>query len=440
MTSDPDKSAVYAAEDQLATWLDRVTPERPTISVDGAVHEAEVEPRFTDPEAVGRYVEQVLTHLRDRGCDYAGREQARVGVRARQGRTKAIYTPEPPTIAVPPFEVGGRWALRGLVVLHELTHHLSGALDHGADFRTTYLRLLEDIGNPVLAQLLHLTYAAQGLDQVDDDADEGNLAKIAKLLRQAEGTANDHERDAFLTKAQALATRHSIALAVARAHTARQEQREQPGSENYRIGEPGKRGLARYVRLLLNIAHTNDLRCTISHDSTAVTMYGFPSDIEVTKALYESLLVQMVAECERYLRSGERDVTVTRERRTRRKVVKPVATITARLAFYEAYAARIGHRLQQAREATLAAAGVSTGSTTGAGSTTGSSETALALRQKEVDVHDHFREALRKNNIRGTWSADRRSSAQSAPGAAFHGDAAAQRARLSDAKELGAAG
>ena len=31
MTSDPDKTAVYAAEDQLATWLDQVTPERSTI-------------------------------------------------------------------------------------------------------------------------------------------------------------------------------------------------------------------------------------------------------------------------------------------------------------------------------------------------------------------------------------------------------------------------
>ena len=39
-------------------------------------------------------------------------------------------------------------------------------------------------------------------------------------------------------------TRHSVALAVARAHTAKEEGREQPVAENYRIGDRGKRGLA----------------------------------------------------------------------------------------------------------------------------------------------------------------------------------------------------
>lgn len=439
MTSDPDKSAVYAAEDQLASWLDQVTPEQPTVTVDGEVHTPEVEPRFTDPGAAGRYAAQVLAHLRECEVDYAGREQTDVIVRARRGHRMATYLQEPPTIAVPPFEAGGRWALRGLVLLHELAHHLSGELVHRAGFRSTFLRLLEDIGSPVIAQLLQVAYAAEGLEQTGQALDDGTLARIAKLLRQAEGTRNDHERDAFLSKAQSLATRHSIALAVARAHTARQERLEQPGSEHYRIGEPGKRGLARYVRLLLNVAHANDLRCTINHDSTGVTMYGFPADIAVTKALYESLLVQMVAECERYLRSGERDEVATWDRHRRRYTAKPVATITARLAFYEAYAARIGERLQAARAATLAAAGVE-GLDQLDHLPQGASTTALALRQKELDVHDHFAEALRRNNIRGTWSADRRSSAASAPGAARHGDAAARRARLSDEKSLGAAG
>ncbi|MCL2541107.1 MAG: DUF2786 domain-containing protein [Nocardioidaceae bacterium] len=337
---------------------------------------------------------------------------------------------------MPPFEVGGRWALRGLVVMHELAHHLSGALDHGADFRTTFLRLLEDVGSAVIAQLLQVAYAAEGLAQVDHSLDDGTLARIAKLLRQAEGTRNEHERDAFLTKAQALATRHSIALAVARAHTARQERREQPGSEHYRIGERGKRGLARYVRLLVNIAHANDLRCTINSDSTGVTMYGFPADIAVTKALYESLLVQMVTDCERYLRSGTRDETAAWDRRKRRYVAKPVATITARLAFYEAFAARIGERLQAAREAALSAAGVDRDAPAER-----SGETALALRQKELDVHDFFADALRRNNVRGTWSGDRRSSAADAPSATAEGDRAARRARLGDdGRALGAAG
>lgn len=435
MTSDPDRSAVYAAEDQLAAWLDTLTPERTTITVDGVEYAPETEPRFTDPAAVGRYVAQVLDHLRKRERDYDGREQVDVAVRPRNGRTRAEYLPDEVAIAVPPFEVGGRWALRGAVVLHEIAHHLCGEPGHGAGFRAAYLRLLEDIGSPVTAELLHHAYAAEGLEQVGHTLDDGTLARIAKLLRQAEGTRNEHEREAFLAKAQGLATRHSIALAVARAHTARAERRSEPISENYRIGERGKRGLARYVRLLINVAHANDLRCTISSDSTAVTMYGFAEDIAVTKALYESLLVQMVADCERYLASDDRDQVVRWDRRARRYVHKPVATITARLAFYEAYANRIGDRLQEARRTELAAAGVTRDEPIAT-----SSETAIALRQKELDVHDFFADALKRNNIRGTWSGDRRSAIDAAPTAAHEGDRAALRARLGDDKALGEAG
>ncbi|MEO6794476.1 MAG: DUF2786 domain-containing protein, partial [Mycobacterium sp.] len=42
------------------------------------------------------------------------------------------------------------------------------------------------------------------------------LARIAALLRQAEGTDNAHEADAFMSAAQRLATATSIDLAVAR--------------------------------------------------------------------------------------------------------------------------------------------------------------------------------------------------------------------------------
>lgn len=430
-SADPDRRAVYAAEDRLAAWLDSTTAERPSVTVDGQTYEPGPDLRFTEPAAAATYLDAVLARLRDSGKDYDGREQQEVVVRSRAGARMAVYEPETRTIALPPFEVGGRWALRATVVLHELTHHLSGEHAHGAEWRATFLRLLEDAGLPVTAQLLQLAYAAEGLEQVGHSVDDGTLARLAKLLRQAERASNEHERAAYLAKAQALATRHSVALAVARAHTAKEEGREQPVAENYRIGQRGKKGLARYVRLLLNIAHANDIRCTISHDSTAVTLHGFPSDIAVTKAIYESLLVQMVADCERHLRSGLRDEQTVWDSRRRRYVARPVATITARLAFYEAYAWRIGERLDEAREATLAAVRVEPEQ---------SSETALALRQKEIDVHDFFAEALRRNNIRGTWAADRRTKVNDAPMAAEEGLRAADRARLSDEKALGEAG
>ena len=52
------------------------------------------------------------------------------------------------------------------------------------------------------------------------------LVRIAALLRQAEGTSNEHEADAFMQAAQRLATTLSIDLAVARAHTAKREAHE----------------------------------------------------------------------------------------------------------------------------------------------------------------------------------------------------------------------
>ncbi len=428
-TKDPDQRAVYAAEDRLAVWLDSATPDRPTVTVDGQTYEPGPDLRFTTPAAAATYVDAVLDRLRSAGKDYDGREQQRVIVRPRAGARMATYEPATHTIALPPFEVGGRWALRATVVLHELTHHLSGEQHHTPRWRAAFLRLLEDSGLPVTAQLMQLAYATEGLEQVTHSVDDGTLARLAKLLRQAERATNEHERAAYLSKAQALATRHSVALAVARAHTAKEEGREQPVAESYRIGNRGKRGLARYVRLLLNIAHANDIRCTISHDSTALTMHGFPSDIAVTKAIYESLLVQMVADCERHLRSGNRDEQTVWDSSRRRYVARPVATITARLAFYEAYAWRIGERLDEARQAEIVR--IEPGP---------SSETALALRQKELDVHDFFAEALRRNNIRGTWAADRRTKVNDAPMAAEEGLRAADRARLSDEKALGEAG
>lgn len=404
--------------------------------LDGDAFSPETEPRFTDPEAAGRYVDAILAHLRDRGRDYRGREELPVRVRARAGNQAAGYEVLTATIALPSYDVGGQWALRGLVVLHELAHHLTEDHEagHGPAWRATYVRLLEDIGSPVLAGLLHRAFGAEGLEAVGHETGTDTVAKIAKLLRQAERSTNDNERDAFLAKAQGLATRHSVALAVARAHADREERHRQLVAQTCRIGERGKRGLARYVQLLLNIAHANDLRCTISHDNTAVHLHGFAADVQVTEAMYQSLLVQMVADCERYL--ADRPEELHWEWAGRRGWRhKPVATITARLAFYQAFAQRIGARLEEAKQAAVRAAeGAETAGDRTAG---GSSSTAVALRQKEVDIHDYFAEVLRKNNIRGTWRGGRGDGAERAPGAAREGARAADRARLASERALG---
>jgi hypothetical protein len=116
--------------------------------------------------------------------------------------------------------------------------------------------------------------------------DDKMLARIAALLRQAEGTDNSHEADAFMTAAQRLATAASIDLAVARSHSASRSAAQIPIQRTITIGNAGARGLRTYVQLFVLIASANDVRCDIARDSTFLYAYGFTEDIDATHALY----------------------------------------------------------------------------------------------------------------------------------------------------------
>ena len=441
----PDTRDVYAAEDLFAGWLDEAsrTPGAPVrIRVGDAVSsfEPETEPRFTDPTHVQQYADRVLAHLVATGSRYddgAGRDLAGVPVvvRARRGHTRAHYEgdelPARGVVAIPPREVGGAWSLRAAVVLHELAHHLAGAAGHGPGFRTTFLRLLEDIGQPVQAELLHTAYRLHGLDTGVDGQDR-TLLRIGRLLRQAERTSNAAEREAFFAKAQSLATRHQIALAVARASAGAEEKREEPTWETVLIGEAGKRSLARYVRLIVEIARANDVRVAIYTSNTRVTLYGFPSDIAVVQALYATLVTQMVADADAHLRSGahKADQREVWDARRRRWVLRPVHGSTARAAFYEAWTDHIGERLAAARAAARAAA-IAADPPAAQGPTS----TELAIRAREVEVVDYFGRMQRDHGIRGTWKGAAQAG-HAAPGSRDAGTRAAARASLGNERAI----
>src|SRR6478752_4866675 len=208
--------------------------------------------------------------------------------------------------------------------------------------------------------------------------DDKMLARIAALLRQAEGTDNAHEAEAFMTAAQRLATATSIDLAVARSHSSKREAAQTPTQRTVTIGEAGSRGLRTYVQLFSVIAHANDVRCDVASNSTFVYAYGFAEDIDATHALYASLVVQMVKACDGYLSTGAH---------------RPTPTITARLNFQLAFGARVGHRLAEAREQAQREA------TKGRNSRPG---TAIALRNKDIELKDFYRET---SPARGTWRA-----------------------------------
>ncbi|HEX2213435.1 MAG TPA: DUF2786 domain-containing protein [Mycobacterium sp.] len=242
-------------------------------------------------------------------------------------------------------------------------------------------------------------------------SDDKMLARIAALLRQAEGTDNPHEADAFMAAAQRLATATSIDLAVARSHSDRRTKAQEPVQRTITIGNAGTRGLRTYVQLFTVIAHANDVTCDVASNSTFVYAYGFAEDIDTSHALYASLVMQMVKASQAYIATGAH---------------RPTPTITARLNFQLAFGARIGQRLAEAREEARRNA------TDGSDSQPG---TAIALRDKDLELKDFYRET---SQARGTWRATSAAAGYSSA-ARRAGDRAGRTARLGPSPELAGA-
>jgi hypothetical protein len=266
---------------------------------------------------------------------------------------------------------------------------------------------------------------------------EKTLARIAALLRKAEGTDNEHESDAYLQAAQRLATLASVDLAVARAHTAEREKRATPTMREVVIGESGRRGLRTFAMLFLAIAHANNLTCDIARDSSKIFAYGFDADIDAVERLYSSLVVQMVRASDAFIKSGShaaervwREVTVPDQRRPwvmrRSFEERPVHATTARINFQQAFAARIGRRLAETRQQAEQAA-VAGDRTTG---------TEIALRARELELKEHYRS---HSAARGTWAGGR-AQAGRAELSRRAGDRAGRTARLSAPESIDGSG
>jgi hypothetical protein len=263
--------------------------------------------------------------------------------------------------------------------------------------------------------------------------DDKLLTRIAALLRQAENTDNEHEAETFMQAAQRLATASSIDLAVARSHDPAARRRTSPITRQIAIGEAGKRGLKTYVQLFVAIARANDVTVDVAGNSTFVVAYGFEPDIDTCEALYTSLVIQMVAASDAYLRSGRHRGEVSARVVTRgggRQVVeqKPLSGITARLNFQSAFAGRIGTRLTEARDAAKAEAISAESADDRAAST------AIALRNKEVEVSGFYR---RESRARGAWRPTSASAGYS-EAARQAGDRAGRRAKIGPDREFGA--
>jgi putative metallohydrolase (TIGR04338 family) len=158
---DDGRARVYAAQRLVHAVFDNAEQGRAReVVFFGARLTLPPEAKFASIESLRRYVGDVLAlpALRARWPG-AG---ASVAVRERKGDRAAHYerTGEGGVLAVP----DSAWAMRELVVLHELAHHLDseGASAHGPAFQATYAELAGMVMGPEVAHLLRVAFAREG--------------------------------------------------------------------------------------------------------------------------------------------------------------------------------------------------------------------------------------------------------------------------------------
>jgi hypothetical protein len=157
--------------------------------------------------------------------------------------------------------------------------------------------------------------------------DDPVLAKVRAILSQAESTTFEAEAETFMAKAQELIARHAIDTALLWSRSARTTK---PVTIRIPIDDP----YADQKSMLLHVvADSSQCRAVIHGDLGLMSLVGFPSDVAACEMLYTSLLVQaqtaMQAEA----------ATAPPGARVRGR--------SFRSSFLQAYASRIGKRLQE---------------------------------------------------------------------------------------------
>lgn len=245
------------------------------------------------------------------------------------------------------------------------------------------------------------------------------LDKVSALLAKAEASEFPEEADAFVSKAQSLATVHAIDLAVARQHRAKKLRREEPMVKRVYIGKGGTKGLHYFADLLMQIGFPNDLRFTIAHNSTFINLFGFPSDIEVVEAMYASLSAQMVAAANEAIKRGDHKLPENRylsdttgQWRSDARVFKG--------SFYEGFTHAVSRRLWAARNDAVQGQEVKS-----------SLNGELVLKRKSDEVKEFYNE---RNTAKGSWKGG--SNQYTSIGGEIAGNIAGRKAKLTEPKGI----
>ncbi len=159
---DDQRGRVYEAEHLVHRILDR-SAAYPVVQIAGSTLTLPPERHFGSVEAVQSYVDRVqaLNWVR------AGWPRAAMPVRVREraGSSQAHYERAGAVIAVPGHRTGSGWALRELVILHELAHHLAPGEEpaHGGAFVDRLLALVDGVVGAEAAFLLRVTMLDTGV-------------------------------------------------------------------------------------------------------------------------------------------------------------------------------------------------------------------------------------------------------------------------------------
>jgi putative metallohydrolase (TIGR04338 family) len=163
---DSQRSKVYAAETLVRTIFDRADErDLRTVDIYGSTLTLPIERKFASLDSVQHYLDSILAldWVRARWPD-AGT----VRVRERSGSGASHYERDTRTIAVPLHRRNKAWALRELVVLHELAHHFepedSEAPAHGGAFVDRFVTLVTEIVGNEAGFLLRATLLETGVE------------------------------------------------------------------------------------------------------------------------------------------------------------------------------------------------------------------------------------------------------------------------------------
>jgi hypothetical protein len=259
---------------------------------------------------------------------------------------------------------------------------------------------------------------------------------VAALLAKSERTDSQEEAEAYLAKAQHLATLHAIDLAALAASQSTKDPRPTKLIQRtIQVGEPRRAANTHLVQLFTAIARPNDVLVDVARNSTYVIAYGAEDDVDTVEAIWLACAPRMVALAQAWMKSRrwEGDTTPTYQRGVG-IVDAPINGRTAKATFMVAFISRIGARLQEARKSAVAEADASP-SPRPSGLGGGSAE--LVLAKKSDQVRSFHRET---SKARGSWRGYGGAYAGAHSGSARAGDAAARTTSLGDAGKLRSAG